>query len=164
MRLFISYSTGDLEIVNQIADALRPHTEVFYWDKDKEPGTVAWQTIFGWIDTADMVLAVITDETVKRGISVGQEIGRAITKGKNIVPLVSGEVPSSELGCLHGVTYIPLRAGRLDEALQSIRKSILATKQRKEEQKRSLLWLGGIAAFLYLASSGGIGDDEDDFN
>jgi len=27
MRLFISYSTGDLEIVSQIADALRPHAD-----------------------------------------------------------------------------------------------------------------------------------------
>jgi len=27
MRLFISYNTGDLEIVSQIADALRPHAD-----------------------------------------------------------------------------------------------------------------------------------------
>jgi len=47
MRLFISYSTRDLEIVSQIADALRPHTEVFYWDKGRESGTVAWETTSG---------------------------------------------------------------------------------------------------------------------
>jgi len=56
MRLFISYSTGDLEIVNQIADALRPHAEVFYWDKDKEPGKVAWQMVFGVVGGADLRL------------------------------------------------------------------------------------------------------------
>ena len=77
MRLFISYSTGDLEIVDQIADALRPHAEVFYWDKDKEPGKDTWQTIFRWIDSADLVIAVITDKTVARAMSVGQEIGHA---------------------------------------------------------------------------------------
>ena len=47
MRLFISYSTGDLEIVNQIADYLRTYAEVLYWNKNKESCKVTWQVISG---------------------------------------------------------------------------------------------------------------------
>jgi hypothetical protein len=47
MRLFISYSTGNLEIVNQIADYLRTYAEVPYWDKNKESCQVTWQVISG---------------------------------------------------------------------------------------------------------------------
>ncbi len=56
MRLFINYSKGDLEIVNQIAEALRPHAQVFYRDKDREPGGDTWQVVFGFVGGADLRL------------------------------------------------------------------------------------------------------------
>ena len=126
----LTYSTGDLDIVNQIADSLRPHAEVFYWDKDKEPGKVAWETIFSWIDDADLILAVTTDQTVKRSISVGQEIGRAVTKGKLVVPLVSADVPVSELGCLSGATYQPISRENIGEIVP-----VVAGKLKRSSKK-----------------------------
>jgi len=150
MRLFISYSTGDLEIVNQIADALRPHAEVYYWAKDNVPGQDAWQTIFQWIFLSDLVVAVITDKTVSRAMSVGQEIGHAKALNKTIIPLVHEEVSSSELGCLHGVTYISFSGDNATEPLNRLKGIITRTKQEKEAARNMFLTIGGILVLLYL--------------
>lgn len=97
MKVFISYSTEDLSLVRQIADEIRAHAEVFYWDETRTPGEHAWNQIFAWIDQSDAVVAVITDKTVSRGISVGQEIGHAKAKQKTILPIVASDVPVTEL-------------------------------------------------------------------
>jgi len=160
MRLFISYSTDDLEIVNQIADALRPHAEVCYWDKDNEPGKSVWKTIFGWIDSSDVVIAVITDKAVSRAMSVGQEIGHAQAKGKKIIPLVHKGIPSSELGCLHGITYIPFSNDCIEESLTRLKEVVGVPKQvviddedqEWKELRKILLIVGGILVLLFLMS------------
>jgi hypothetical protein len=108
MNIFISYSTHDLATVKQLADELTKYGQVFYWDLSKVPGQESWPTIFEWIDYADIVFVVITGNTVQRAMSVGQEVGHAKAKDRYIVPLVSREVPSSELGFLSGITYQPI--------------------------------------------------------
>jgi TIR domain len=152
MKVFISYSTDDVQMVNQIAYQLRPHTEVFYWNTSKVPGQEAWPSIFQWIDQCDLVLAVITDSTVSRAMSVGQEIGRAKAMKKIIVPLVAPEVPNSELGCLSGVTYERLDHHNPGPALENIKKVVLAYKQQLEAQQ-AMFVIGGVVALILLASS-----------
>ncbi|MDA8161648.1 MAG: toll/interleukin-1 receptor domain-containing protein [Desulfobacteraceae bacterium] len=98
MKVFISYSTPDLGLVYKIAQHVAPHGEVFFWDKDKNPGTESWSTIFSWLDQSDLVLAVITERTLSRAMAVGQEIGRAKAKEKLIVPLVGPDVQAADLG------------------------------------------------------------------
>jgi hypothetical protein len=120
MNIFISYSTGDLKLVRKLAEGLELYADVFYWDKNKEPGEEVWPKIFEWIDKADKVIAVITDKTVSRGLAVGQEIGRAKAKGKIIIPLVLNTVDSSELGFLSGITYVPFSENNSIAAFQEI--------------------------------------------
>jgi len=170
MRLFISYSTGDLEIVNQIVEYLRPNAEVLYWDKDKEPGKEVWPTIFGWIDSVDTVIAIITDKTVGRAMAVGNEIGHARAKGKKIVPLVADNVPSTELGCLNGITYVPFSRENLQTAMHDVARSVLgeelklprkkAVVQKKPEPDRTLLVILGILGLLAIFSGN---QDEDEY-
>jgi hypothetical protein len=108
MKIFISYSADDLKTVREIAETVKhlPEVnEVYYWDKSKEPGKDAWDSIFSWIDSSDVVLAVISDKTVERGLSVGMEIGHAKKSGKKIVPLVTEGVNGTSLGCLSGLTH-----------------------------------------------------------
>jgi len=134
MRLFISYSTGDLEIVKQIAEALHPYAQVYYWDRDKVPGDDAWHTIFSWIDSADLVICVITDKTISRAMAVGNEIGRAQAKGKKIIPVKSKDVESSELGSLYGITFTPLEQREFKETLCKIVESHINIDQSKAEK------------------------------
>lgn len=159
MRLFISYSTGDLEIVKQIADALRPHAEVYYWARDQVPGNDAWQTIFNWIILSDLVVAVITDKTVSRAMSVGQEIGHAKARGKTIIPLVGKDVPVTELGCLCGITHIQVSSDNLSDVVDKVKSRIASMKQAKEREKQILYAILAVIGLAWLF--GGSDDDKE---
>ena len=108
MRVFISYSTSDLRVVTRLADQIKPSAEVYYWAERTLPGPDAWNSIFDWIDTADAVIVMITDTPVTRGLEVSQEVGRAIARGKRIIPIVSANIASYDLGCLRGISYQPI--------------------------------------------------------
>ena len=51
--------------------------DVFHWNHSNIPGKVAWEQIYIWIDNSDIVLVLITGNTVVRALSVGREVGRA---------------------------------------------------------------------------------------
>ena len=108
MNVFISYSVTDTALVGTVATRIKDLAQVKYWDKSKEPGKEAWPTIFSWIDSADLVLVLITGNTLARAFSVGQEIGHAKKGRKQIIPVVAKGIPSAELGCLSGITFIDL--------------------------------------------------------
>ena len=134
MKVFISYSGADLNMVRGIHSVIKDYAEVYYWDQNKEPGQDAWASIFSWINRSDLVIALITGRTVARGISVGSEIGHARAKSKTIIPLVSDKVPESELGCLKGVTYKQFDEENPTEALQKIEYRILRRKSELDIQ------------------------------
>ena len=90
MKIFISYSTPDVFIVHNLAERIKPFAEVYYWAHSNLPGQEAWPSIFSWIDSSDLVIVLITDNTVRRAMAVGQELGRAKTQGRTIIPIVSG--------------------------------------------------------------------------
>ena len=50
MKIFISYSTPDIKVVELFATVLSQFGEVKYWAENKELGEEAWKTIFSWID------------------------------------------------------------------------------------------------------------------
>lgn len=153
MKVFISYSTEDISLVRKIADQIKTYAEVFYWEESRVLGEQAWNQIFGWIDQCDAVVAVITDKTVTRGISVGQEIGRAKAKYKMIIPLVAPGVPATELGCLHGVTYLRIERENPNSALQAIAQRVAELSEQIKNQNFWLIVLGIIFA-AWLLSKG----------
>jgi len=154
MRVFISYSTPDLNLVHQIAKSAGANADVKFWAKDKEPGQDAWPTIFSWIDASDLVLVLITGHTVARAMAVGNEVGRAKAKGKLVIPLVSPGIPQAELGCLNGVTYEHIDPFNPMPALKRIN-ALIASMAQKLATQQGWLWLGGTVALLLLFASNG---------
>ena len=165
MNVFISYSVGDTELVQIVANSIKHKAAVInYWDKSKEPGKEVWPTIYGWIDTADLVLVLITDKTIARALSVGQEIGHAKKANKQIIPLVAKNVPSSELGFLAGITYIPLDTVNPAGALQSLqaelekleqeslRRQQLTRELEAQKKKEGIVVLAGLALLVFILS------------
>lgn len=152
MNIFISYSTEDLGLVEQIANYIRPHASVYYWHESKVPGQEAWKTIFSWIEQSDLILTVITDKTVSRAMAVGNEIGHAKAKNKIVIPLVAPDIPSTELGCLSGITYQSIDRENVEPALNVIRSEIISQKKKKEDQQ-ALFWIVmGAVGLLFLSS------------
>jgi hypothetical protein len=132
IKVFISYSTGDNDLVRQVANYISPHCEVYFWDQNRTLGAPVWPEIFEWIDKSDLFIAIITDKTVCRAMSVGQEIGRAITRSKTVIPLVGKDVPDSELGCLRGLNYQRISNENFGPAMEAVRQRILALSFKKD--------------------------------
>jgi hypothetical protein len=151
MKVFISYSADDIGLVRNMAEKFRAHAEVFFWDDSKQPGQPVWETIFGWIDRADLVLAIISDKAVRRAMMVGQEIGRAKAKGKTIIPLITAGVQDRELGCLQGITYEVIGENN-QNALQRIEQRIIQLKLAKVKSDQVGFIIGGCILLLLLSS------------
>ncbi len=152
MKVFISYSTPNLSIVEELANRIRPFAEVYYWAHSNLPGQESWPAIFNWIDSSDLVIALITDNTVRRAMAVGQELGRAKTQRKTIVPIVSQHVPSSELGFLTGVTYQPIDVTNPQPAIDEVSQVIHSYKLDQEQTQKQLLVLLIVVAAIILLS------------
>lgn len=156
MKVFVSYSVADVDLLRQVVGTIRAGgDEALCWDTSKVPGQEVWQSIFAWIDSADLVVVIITDQTVSRAMSVGQEVGRARAKGKPIVPLVSADVKPSDLGCLNGVIYQPISREQTQRALAGVARVIEGMKLKKAEEQKQLLVLGGIVGLFWLFGNNG---------
>lgn len=150
MNIFISYSTEDLSLVNQIADYLKHHATVRYWAKDKKPGEKDWDQIFEWIDESDLMLAVITDNAVARGIAVGSEIGYAKKHEVGIIPVVADNVSESHLGCLKGITYERIDRDNPGPALEKVARRVREIKRQDFIEDCSVL--AAVVGLIWLAS------------
>ncbi|ACB77735.1 toll/interleukin-1 receptor domain-containing protein [Opitutus terrae] len=150
LTVFVSYSVHDTSLVDTINGHLLPHARALFWGQDKVPGQDAWGTIYSWIDSADLVVVVLTGKTLSRALSVGNEVGYARKAGKRIIPLVGPEVPKGELGCLEGITYIRLDAEDPQRSISQLHDA-LARFAKEQETGRALALLGlvalGIIAF-----------------
>lgn len=157
MKVFISYSVSDTALVRTVAEHIKAKATVTYWDQSKEPGKEIWPTIFGWIDAAELVLVLITENTLSRALSVGQEVGHARKANKPIIPLVAKGVGSSELGFLAGITYVQLDTTdpsaaihALQQQLDKLKQQALLRHQQLQAQKE-LESRQGIAILALLA-------------
>jgi|ERR1035437_8544237 hypothetical protein len=148
MRIFISYSSPDSNIVSVLADQLKLYGEVYYWDKDNAPEESAWEQIFSWIDNSDIVLVLVTDASIARAMSVGREVGRAKSGNKFIVPIVSSSVSKKGLGFLSDITYQVIDIINPAPALNRII-DLIDCRDKEKFQKLSLI-LVTIGFFFWL--------------
>lgn len=149
MKVFISYSGKDLDLVEHLADALDEIVDVDYWDASRHLGEPDWDQIFEWIEESDLVLVLITDRTVQRAMAVGNEVGHAKAHGKAIFPLVAEGVPSSDLGCLGGITYERFQRDRFAEAVDRVVDAV--DDFRRDRNTKNLIGAGLLAGLGYLA-------------
>ena len=152
MKIFISYSTSDKAIVTELANKLQIFGDVLFWDQNKIPGQESWPTIFNWIETADIVIVLITGNTLIRAMSVGQEVGRARTLNKTIVPIVSDNIPQSELGCLAGLTYQPIDIYNPDSAISELNKVLQSYQNNIQEKQKAFVGVLILGIAIWLGS------------
>jgi hypothetical protein len=149
MKIFVSYSVADTELVRFITGELKSTFEkVMWWEESKEPGADSWKIIEGWISSSDLIVVILTGETLKRSMAVGNEVGISKAKGKTIIPLVAPEVPTSELGCLSGITYIRIDKADPVGAIEAVKKQAQIIEQRNKANAGVALTLMGLIALL----------------
>jgi len=151
MNIFISYSTPDLKIVQELANQLRVFGAVNYWGKSRIPGEVAWETIFKWIDYSDFVIVLITGNTVKRAMSVGQELARAKSKNKKIIPIISNQISIEELGFMSGITYQTIDVNQPQIAIEQLT-NVIRTYHKNLKEKQNFAIGMVVIGFLIWSS------------
>jgi hypothetical protein len=114
-RVFISYSHGDLELVEKIVSAINKAGLLPMWDKDFLFGRGFQEMIKDYISYSHIFLPVITKASCERGW-VHQEIGYAIALNVPVLPVTYGTLPGEMIRGLHAV--------QIPEDLQKIEQSL----------------------------------------
>jgi len=104
MKVFISHSTEDMQIVNEFVNILRlKGIEAYMAIFDVQPGSDLWVKIESNIRNSNCVLAIITKDG-SRSDMVNQEIATANAFKISVVPIVERGVVLK--GILAGKEYI----------------------------------------------------------
>jgi len=92
-KLFISYSRAQTPFVDRLADQLEDNGYFLWLDyQSLVPARPWFQQIESWIDAADVVLLVVSKESITSR-NVEPEWKRALERGKRIVLLIFDAVP-----------------------------------------------------------------------
>ena len=153
-KVFISHSTRDRGSVISLAHLLsqfgvEPYVASWYLT----PGERIDDKVFQQIKGSDCVVVLLTKDGM-RSNWVNQEIGYAISVGRQIIPLVQKGTDPSYLGALQGREYIEYDPREPQHALLTTPSYVGSLKLKKEEREKALLVAGGILAFFLLISEG----------
>lgn len=154
-KVFVSYSTHDLQNVEQLQQSLAGSgVEVFVAEHSISASQSLAETISGAIANCD-IFVLLWSANAKASEWVSQEIGKAHSLGKPILPLVLDEglnLPAF----ISDLKYLPVfknPQAAIVEAQQFIINKYIAKQEalRKKEQDdlRDLLVLGGLALWLF---------------
>lgn len=104
IRVFISYSHKDLELVTRLEDYLEKECEVnVIWDKNLAAGSGFHEQIKDSIASAHIFMPLITKESSQRGW-VHQEIGYAMALNIPVLPVTTENLdPGGMLQMIHAV-------------------------------------------------------------
>lgn len=150
-KVFISYSTADLALVNVIKTLLsfsNASCQVFIAEYDVAPGTPLTQKIIEEIVAADLFL-LLWSRNSKESEYVIQEIGVAKGRGKKILPLViEPQLPLPAM--ITDLKYLPLFKDP-NRALNTLQQDVFREATSKGNTEGLVLL--GIAAVLLLTLS-----------
>lgn len=155
-KIFISYSTHDLEHVNLLRQQLaNTPVSLFIAEHSVLPSQELPETISKAIQACDLFV-VIWSDNARDSDWVSQEIGRASALRKTILPLVITEGLKLP-GFISTLKYIPVYrepnlalAQAREIAISEYNKK--AAIQKEEEQKSTLFLMGVGALFLWAIS------------
>lgn len=158
IKIFYSYSRKDLDMRNQLEDhlsALREANKISTWhDLELEAGTEWELTILNKLNTADIILLLVSSNFIASKYCYGTELKRAIERHNageaRVIPIILRpcdwnipEVPFSKLNALptHAkpITSWPDQDEAFTIVAQRIRETVehlRAEKQRQSEQEQ----------------------------
>ena len=108
LKIFISYSTNDIEKIKPILDNLSTiqDTKIFFADKTIDPGDNINQVIIDNIKKCDIFIVFYSESAVKSNY-VQQEIGVSKSNNKIIIPILLDSTKPT--GMLAEVNYLNFR-------------------------------------------------------
>lgn len=148
-RVFISYSTKDLEIVNKIKEQLkREGVEVFIAEYSIEPGEKLNKRIVEEIKNCDLFI-LIWSKNSRKSEYVNQEIGMAKCANKTIIP-ISTKKGLNPPALINDLKY--LNINNSVKEISDFINSKIATKI-KQKNTNNLIFLGIITLIISILSN-----------
>ncbi|MGB8218516.1 MAG: toll/interleukin-1 receptor domain-containing protein [Candidatus Methanoperedens sp.] len=151
LKIFISYSTNDLEKIKPISKYISniQGTKIFLAEENMKPSSEVIQTIINTIKSADIFL-VFFSKDAKESEYVQQEIG--VAKGNNIIIIPILLDSNTPKAMLVSTNYVNLSDKEKEQAeLQRLYSFIIDNVNRKNHN-RELVTLGilaiGVGALL----------------
>ncbi len=145
-KVFISYSTKDIGLINRFRTILNPSVETFIAKYSILPGGNLAPEIITAIKSCDLFI-LMWSQNSKVSEWVPQEIGIAVSENKIILPVVLE--PNIILpGFIKDRKYLPIYENH-ENSINWLRQNIFERAQ--EKQKRDgLVWLTLGGAFIWL--------------
>ena len=152
-KVFISHSTADLSLVQQLQYWLEMNgIETYLADLYPQPGAILASKISNAIDQSNCVIAFLTQDGA-RSQWVHQEIGYAKKAGKLVIPVVEEGIPPT--GFVEGVEYIRFNRENPTDAINSIVNYLKRLKADKESGEMLVAGFLILLGLLVLASKKG---------
>lgn len=149
-KVFISHSTSDLNLVQQLKYWLEVNgIETYLADLYPQPGTTLASKISNAIKQSNCVIAVLTRDGA-RSQWVHQEIGYAKGAGKLVIPVAEDGVPTA--GFVEGVEYIPFSRENPTEAINKVVEYLTRLKADREAREKAVAGFLILFGLLALAS------------
>ena len=105
MKVFISHSTKDMDIVEKFRELIEPKIETYVAAKDPQPGKPLWGKIEANIKGSNYLVAIMT-KNGSRSEMVQSEIATAHANKIPVIPIIEEGV--SLQGILSGIEYLKL--------------------------------------------------------
>jgi hypothetical protein len=129
VKVFLSHSTSDRELVEDILGAVQPFAEVYCTEFDGKAGENVHEKIQQKIRESDLLVVLLTSVAIDSNY-VHQEVGFAKGAGRLVVPIVATGIASDKLGMLQGIEYISLDSSASAEAVSRLGKRIDDLRQK----------------------------------
>jgi len=152
MKVFISHSTKDMNIVNGFVNILRSKgIEAYMAVSDVQPGTDLWGKIESNMRSSSCVLTILTRDG-SRSEMVNQEIATANTLKIPVVPIVEKGVRLK--GVLEGKEYVEFDRNNPNQAYINANNYLEKLKLQIENKSfvRNLVLFGLGLLFLLLSA------------
>ncbi|HWI80717.1 toll/interleukin-1 receptor domain-containing protein [Ramlibacter sp.] len=154
-KVFVSYSTHDLKNVTELQQSLAgTGVDVFVAEHSVAASETLSEKISSAIAGCDLFV-LLWSANAKSSDWVSQEIGKAHSLGKTILPLLLDEGLTLP-GFISGLKYIPVFANpqaamaqAQDLVLKQFQAKQAALRQKEQEESRNLLVLGGLVLWLF---------------
>src|SRR5581483_8853640 len=93
-KVFISYSSTELQPVSTLAQHLRTGGYDYWFDQELSGGQRWWNEVLRQIVACDVFLPVISDRFT-RSVACRRELEYALALGKPFIPIIVEQVPPS---------------------------------------------------------------------
>lgn len=151
MKVFISYSTKDMHIVEEFRKLLEARgIEAYVAAKDVRPGDVLWEKLERNIRTSNCLVAILTKKGAVSG-TLQNELGVAKANKIRIVALVEEGV---DVTCvLSGIEYLKFDKDRLDVALSDAAAYLGKLKKEADSNLVGIVVLTALAIIALMSGS-----------